>query len=143
MAHDPRGVCFLSSWLMCWRPCPGLNKRQASSASMLCWWGPGCSLEGGHLGDQAGREQRLRGESKTSAAGSDQSRGLRLWWTQRCCPDAAVWQTVTHCELLLGREPPPSRRTAPQWGRFRDPGAGRQVLSWGLHVGKPFTWVTM
>ena len=52
----PEGVCF--PLLACaGRPGPGLNKRQASSASMLCWWGPGYSLEGGRLGDQAGREE--------------------------------------------------------------------------------------
>lgn len=47
---------------------PGLNRRQASLTSRLCWWGPGCSLEGGRLGDQAGRVETW-GESEPPPAG--------------------------------------------------------------------------
>lgn len=52
----PEGV--FPSLGLCWGTWScylGLSKRQASLASALCCWGPRYSLEGGRLGDQAGR----------------------------------------------------------------------------------------
>lgn len=57
----------------------------------------------------------------------------------RCCWQ---WDLLPHCELLLGREPPPSRRDSPQWGRSRDR-AGRQGAAVVTSCGETTTWVTL
>lgn len=129
---------------LCWETW-SWAEQEASILSLnaVLRWGPGCSLEGGHLGDQAGREGDL-GESKTSATGRDQSRGLRLWWTQRCAAQMLLFGR-TCCPTVSsfwGENHLPSRRDSPQWGRSRRPGSWETGAAVVTSCGETTTWVT-
>ena len=60
-----------------------------------------------------------------------------------CCPDAAVREDLfPRCELLLGRQPPPSRRDGPQWGGSRDRGSQETGAALVTSCGETMTWVS-
>lgn len=63
-----------------------------SLASGLCWWGPGCSLEGGRSGEQGGDLGKMQAaESRSEGSEPRCTAGPRpLVDTEVCCPDPTV-----------------------------------------------------
>lgn len=137
MAHDPRG-CLFPSLGLCWETWSWAEQEASILSLNAVLVGPRVQ-SGGWALRGPGRQRGDLGESEPLAAGRDQSRGLRPWWTQRCaarmllfgrtcCPAVSSFWGESH---LL------PEGTAPSGSDLETEGTGRQVLPWGLHVGKP------
>lgn len=130
MAHDPRG-CLFPSLGLCWETWSWAEQEASILSLNAVLVGPRVQ-SGGWALRGPGRQRGDLGESKTSAAGGIRVGGLDFGGHRGVLPDAAVWQDLLpHCELLLGREPPPSKKGQPPVGAdLGTEGAGRQVLPW-------------
>lgn len=142
MAHDPRG-CLFPSLGLCWETWSWAEQEASILGLNAVLVGPRVQ-SGGWALRGPGRQRGDLGESKTSAAGRDQSRGLRPWWTQRCAAQMLLFGR-TCCPAVSsfwGENHLLPEGTAPSGGRSRDRGSWETGAAVVTSCGETTTWVT-